>query len=395
MSMADIFKINGLFLKWALLFWVIVLFGGLGSGMEKEVVEPIYHGITAAGLLGLALHGVLNIYYGLIKEFSIGEIIYTAAALLIGWVGIFAIIEKMATATPLYSGAFIFIAGMVALLFWSNRVSQKESENEVKPERPLDDVTIRGGASVFSFGPNKYHLVQRNSTGKNTPAEQFERKLIRHIEKVLEVEPISRTGDKACYWTFKTPAGIAAELIVVGPGYNTISKLKDNERWLLRVREPKPGFVANWLARYFPENCSTVRDLGSSVQTQFNSSCLEIDKGLLEQEIELPLLGLTVSIAEANAHLDSLKRQSCAKQFTPEMLGFLHDLYVSHMCSLINDNSGPSLLGTKADLYRAQMFVSDSFLEKYPEMGGCEEEVYAIMNGIDLSTICNSSTRVH
>lgn len=394
-KMADIFKINGLFLRWALLLWVIVLSVGIATDMEKVVIEPIYHGISAAGLIGLAIYGVLNIYYGLIKDFSFGEIIYTAAALIFGWVGIFTIIEKMATPTPLYSGLMLFLAGMAVLWFWFNRSSSKETKEEHRPERPLDDVTIRGGASVFSFGPNKYHLVRRESTGKNTPAEKFERKLIRHIEKTLEIEPISRTGDKACYWTFKTPAGISAELIVLGPGYNTRSKLKDGERWLLRVREPKPGFVANWLAKYFPDNCSTVRDLGSSMQTQFNSRCLETDKDLFAQEVEIPLIGLTLSVEEAISQLNKTKQSACPKPFTSEMLGFLHDLYVSHMCKIINDRSGPSLLGTKADLYRAQMYVSDSFMEKYPEMEGCEEAVYEIMNGIDLSTICDSLARVH
>lgn len=396
--MNNVFRVNGLFLRWALLLWIALLLGVLATGVQKEIVEPIYQGITAAGLIGLAAYGVFNIYYGVIKAFSLGEIILTAFALLLGGIGIATVAKKMATPTPLYSGGFIYLAGMVLLWMWARRSAQRPSPDDEKPERPLDDYSIRGGASVFQYGPDSYRLVRRNSTGSNTPAERFERKLIRHIEKSLEVEPVSRKGDSASYWSFRTPGGIPVELIVIGPGYNTTRALKAGQRWLLRIREPKPGFVADWLANYFPEGCAVVRDLGRSIQTQFSSSWIENDRTIFDKAVEVPTLGLKMSVEEFSATIERLensRRGQFAESMSGEKMAVLKRLYIRHMCELINDDSGPSLLGTRADLFRAQMFVAASFVDIYPEMEGDEKMLFEIMDGIDLSSVCSEPEKVH
>lgn len=281
---------SGYYLRWALLAWILVLVGSLALSTDatRDTVEPVYQMVSAAATLGLVAYGLLNVYFGVIEDFSGTEILKTTAALFVGLVLVTAAWEKLGPGWLLGS-VLLFAAGMGLVLRWLYR--QLAGQNKAV-ERPHDDATVRGGASVFHYGSDAYRLVERKSTGKNTPAEQFERRLIRYIERKLAIQPISMAGTNASYWNLRFPSGGRAEMVVLGPGYNTALKLHEGERWLLRIREAKPGYFTGWIARHFPEGAGVSRNLGTEVQTQFASHKLGDDKAFFDQEIEVPDAGI-------------------------------------------------------------------------------------------------------
>lgn len=305
---------NSRYLRWALLAWILAIAIGLGvDGMAgSDLAEPIYLTVSFAGLLGLFSYGTLNIWFGVVKDFSATQILVTAAALFVGGVGLTAVISKLPP-LALLAGLLLFLAGMAGIYHWQQRLRQ-DNQSEL-PTAPLNDASIRGAGSIFQYGSDAYRMVARNTTGKNTPAEQFEKKLIRYLERKLEIEPLSMAGSNTSYWRLRLPSGISVELSVIGPGYNSGARIGENERWLLRVREPKPGFFANWLAKHFPAGAGISRDLGAEIQTQFASSQLEDDKLFFGQDIEVPIVGIRLSPEAAISLLDNLEAHTGS---TPE-----------------------------------------------------------------------------
>lgn len=298
------------FLRWALFAWIlaIAISLGLDPTLGATHAETLYQIVSLAGLLGLVLFGVLNVYFGVFKDFSATQILITAAALLVGGVGISAVSHKQGIAA-LATGGLLFLVGMAALWRWQARRQKAEAAAQAIA-RPLDDATIRGGASIFKYGHDAYRLVERNSTGRNTPAERFEKKLIRYIERKLEVQPLSMKGTNASYWSFRLKAGGHVELVVIGPGYNTSAKLGDNERWLLRIREAKPGFFGNWMAKHFPDGAGVTRDLGTEIQIQFASSKAVDERRFFDQDIEAPVVGVQIPLEAAIGLLDYLEQST-------------------------------------------------------------------------------------
>lgn len=313
-ALQHLHQANGRYLRWALLAWILAIAVGLGiDGMAgSEWAEPIYLAVSLAGLLGLLSYGTLNIWFGIVKDFSATQILITAAALFVGGVGLTAVTSKLPP-PGLLAGLLLFLAGMAGIWHWQRR--QRQDDQSELPTPPLNDASIRGAGSIFQYGSDAYRMVARNTTGKNTPAEQFEKKLIRYLERKLEIEPLSMAGSNTSYWRLRLPSGIPVELSVIGPGYNSSAKIGTNERWLLRVREPKPGFFANWLAKHFPAGAGISRDLGAEIQTQFASSQLEDDRAFFGRDIEVPVVGIRLSPEAVVNLLDSLEARTGS---TPE-----------------------------------------------------------------------------
>mgnify|MGYP001809886720 CR=1 FL=1 len=262
-------------LRWALLAWIVTTAGQLimGDGPHADIAETAYRMVTGIGLMALAWFGLLNVYYGVIKDFSVGQIVLTTAALGIGGYGGYVAFQVMPVAFFAAAVACL-VAGEAAIGGWLWRGAKRAARRDTAP--PLHEPTLRGKGSVLATGPDGVHMVPRHETGKNTPAERFERRLIRHIERALSVEAISMAGTNASYWRFRLPnGGQVVELIVIGPGCNTALKLRDGERWLLRIREYKPCQFTEWLRQHFGADAQGVtRNLGASLQTQFASSML-------------------------------------------------------------------------------------------------------------------------
>lgn len=317
-----LYHTSGNFLRWALLAWVLAIAAGfaLDGTAGKDYAEPIYQTVSLSALIGLLLYGLLNVYFGVIKDFSMAQILVTTAALFVGGVGISAVAVKQ-SGLALAVGGLLFLLGMAAV--WHGLMRQKRVEaNQDAIARPLDDATIRGGSSVFHYGSDAYRFVERNSTGKNTPAEQFEKKLIRYIERQLEIQPVSMKGSYASYWNIRLKSGGRAELVVLGPGYNTRAKIKDGERWLLRIREAKPGYFTRWIASHFPEAVAVTRDLGAEMQTQFSCSQLVDEKAFFDQGIEVPVVGIKYSVDEVIGVLEQMKQtQADAGKGEAELVG--------------------------------------------------------------------------
>ncbi|MEN6585625.1 MAG: hypothetical protein ABFE02_06175 [Sulfuricella sp.] len=303
-----LYRTNAQFLRWALLAWVISIAASLGlnESAASSYAEPLYQSVTLAGLAGLLLFGLLNIYFGVIKDFSATQILVSTAALFIGSVGLSAVFAKLSLPW-MAAGCVLFMLGMGGVWHGLGR-QRKTSHEQEPPARPMDDATIRGSASLFAYGSDKYAFVERMSTGRNTPAEQFEKRLIRHIERAMQVQPISRKGTGACYWNFRLKAGGLVELVVIGPGYNTSALLREGERWLLRIREEKPGFFTNWMREYFAGQAGMERDLGSEIQTQFASSQLADENAFFAQNIEVPVVGIKLSPEAAIGLLNAIEQ---------------------------------------------------------------------------------------
>jgi hypothetical protein len=306
-ALLQLYRANTLFLRWALLAWIVSIAVSLGldETFGPARAETLYQIVALVGLLGLGLFGLLNVYVGVIRNFSAAQILITSAALFIAGVGIAAVFDKQ-DGPGLAIGGALFLAGMSAVRRWQARQAKPDAAGEV-PARPMDDASIRGGASLFQYGHDAYRFVERNSTGRNTPAERFEKRLIRYIERKLDVRPISMKGSNASYWAFRLKSGGRVELVVIGPGYNTSAKLREDERWLLRIREAKPGFFANWMAGHFPPGAGMTRDLGAEVQHQLPSSKVPDERKFFDQDIEVPVLGVQLSPETAIGLMDYLE----------------------------------------------------------------------------------------
>lgn len=154
----------------------------------------------------------------------------------------------------------------------------------------MRNVGIHGDSSLTCGGIDHCDQVERNRTGRNTPAEVFEDRLIRHVEQHLGARALSLAGTNAGYWRFTLPGEKTSfDLAVIGPGYNTAETLKPGERWLLRVREAPPGRIAAWLRAHGddPGFRRTMPD--GTMQTQFASSRIGDESLFFAQCIPFPL----------------------------------------------------------------------------------------------------------
>lgn len=265
-------------LRWALLAWIMVtgILLAVDDGPQGDIAELSYQVATGIGFLTLAWFGLLSIYFRVIKDFSVTEILITTAALGIGGYGTHVSLSVLSPSLFTLS-VFIVILGQLTISIQLRRAISTGTPSPAS--LPVHEPTIRGTGAVLATGPDGVRMVQRQETGRNTPAERFERRLIRYIERALEVEAVSMAGSNASYWRFRLPnCGNVVEMIVVGPGYNTASTIKESERWLLRVREYKPCPFTEWLGQHFgPDVKGVIRDLGASRQTMFASSLLTDD----------------------------------------------------------------------------------------------------------------------
>lgn len=243
----------------ALLVWVVVIAGLLAAsdGAHAELAETGYRMATGMGLMALAWFGLLNIRYGLLHDFSVSQVVLTLFALGLGGFGVHVAFSTLALA-PFLAAAALFVLGEAAVVAWLRRRIRRATRQALRDE-----------------------------AGSNNPAERFERRLIRHVERALEVEAVAQSGTNSRYWSFRLPGrGEVVEMSVIGPGYNTSAPVRPGERWLLRVREPKPALFTPWIARHFgADDAGTTRDLGAQQQTQFASSLLADDRAFFDAAI--------------------------------------------------------------------------------------------------------------
>jgi hypothetical protein len=283
--MDRIFHASALYLRWALLAWVltmVVLFSMDNGGSVKDLQEPIYQMVFCAGVLGLVAYGCQNIYFGVYRDFSIWEIVRTSLILLFGGVLLTTAFEKMSFS--LFAGSVVtWLMGLSVLVHWLGWKTKMDAIPSSRPQPLMNDASIRGGGSLFAYGHDAFRIVSRRETGRNTPAEKFERKLIYYIEKHLQVEPVSMVGSNSNYWRFRLPNNEIVELVVIGPDYNTSAHVKD--KWILRIRESSTQRFTAWIAEHFPPHNCIVRKVGQDLQTQFGSHLLENDKEFFEKNI--------------------------------------------------------------------------------------------------------------
>lgn len=243
----------------ALLVWIVVVAGWLaaGDGAHAELAETSYRMATGMGFMALAWFGLLNIRYGLLRDFSVSQVVLTVFALGLGGFAVHVAFSTLALA-PFLAAAALFVLGEAAVVAWLRRRIRRATRQALRDE-----------------------------AGANNPAERFERRLIRHVERALEVEAVAQSGTNSRYWSFRLPGrGEVVEMSVIGPGYNTSAPVRPGERWLLRVREPKPALFTPWIARHFgADDAGTTRDLGAQQQTQFASSLLADDRAFFDAAI--------------------------------------------------------------------------------------------------------------
>jgi len=273
----------------ALLAWILVTAGRLavGDGWNDNLAETGYRMATGIGFMALAWFGTLNVYYGVVRDFSISQIVVTTFALGMGGFGVHVAFSTLSL-PPFLLAATMFVLGEAAIGALLSLKARREARHSVS--RPVIEPTIRGSGAVLNVGAEGVRLVPRNETGRNTPAERFEQRLIRHIERALEIEAVSMAGTNASYWRFRLadPPHVV-EMAVIGPGYNTASPMRPGERWLLRIREPKPCVFTDWIGKHFgPEGQGVTRNLGVLKQTQFASSLLDDDNEFFADPIPWP-----------------------------------------------------------------------------------------------------------
>ncbi|MDQ6993249.1 MAG: hypothetical protein Q9M31_07205, partial [Mariprofundus sp.] len=76
-------------------------------------------------------------------------------------------------------------------------------------------------------------------------------------------------GDGTNYWKLRM-GDDHIEMIIIANGFNISQKLKDEHKWILRIRESKPAAFTAWIGLHCPMNFGIVRKLpGNIVQTQF------------------------------------------------------------------------------------------------------------------------------
>ena len=301
-----LFNISRLYLRWlfmVLIIAIVIVFILQSIKIDAWVTLQV---LIYAVVSGLLIYAPLNLYFGAWRKMCPFELARSLIGLLISGTGISMLFQQ--PMPPLYSvvgGCLITVVTIYGMHRYCIRIQQQEeikskiAENEVTSElcqspisdnRPSDDASIRGKAAIFQYGDNKYYLSDRQHTGKNTAAERFERKFIRFLEHAFEVPILAYQGTGVHYWMFQ-PKGLPGpiEFIVIGHEFNTACSLKNEQRWLLRVRESKPGWFSRWIGQLFPSGITTERDLGAYIQTQFSSINVD-DKALFRQSLSLPVV---------------------------------------------------------------------------------------------------------
>ena len=303
-----LFNLSRLYLRWLfmlLLLAVVVVFGLQSINIEAWVIVQV---LIYALMSGLLIYAPLNLYFGAWCYFSPFELGRSLISFLIAGTGISMLFQQPMPPLPSVFGGCALTVVTIFLMhryciwllkkeeniattggFSQSELNAKEQPSAEVDNRPSDDASIRGKAAIFQYGNNKYVLSNRQNTGKNTAAERFERKLIRFLEHAFEVPILAYQGTGTHYWVFK-PTGFPGpiEFIVIGHEFNTACRLKEEQRWILRVREPKPGWFANWLSQLFPAGVALERNLGAYLQTQFPSLDVD-DKSLFSQPLSAPV----------------------------------------------------------------------------------------------------------
>ncbi len=265
--------------------------------------------LFAVALIGYA---VVQVVIGLRLEFSAGAVVYLALALLFGLTGL-KIVSMDAD-----GGWYLLIAGVsypllfAGLVYWQRRGAARRSvsSRQGTPREQDNDPGIRGSVSVFMTGSDSYRFVHRHPD-PDTRASRFQQKLLRYIERKLNRQLVAFSGDGCDYW--RVPSEISRiELMVIGNGFNTRSRLADGNPWILRVCETEPYRFTDWIARHFPDGCAMTRKMPDGRQrTQFAGRCIDDERAFFRQEIPPPdldslgSLGMTPS--EAMRLLDILE----------------------------------------------------------------------------------------
>lgn len=285
-----------------LLIVVVVVFVLQSLHIDAWIIVQV---LIYAVVSGLFIYAPLNLYFGAWRNLCPFELTRSLIGFLISGTGIAMLFQQ--PIPPLYSvfgGFFLTIVSIFCMHRYciqlqrqeeiNNNISQSEVNNEtcqapISDNRPSDDASIRGKAAIFQYGNNKYYLSDRQHTGKNTAAERFERKFIRFLELAFEVPILAYQGTDVHYWMFQ-PKGLPGpiEFIVIGHEFNTACSLKIEQRWILRVREPKCGWFCRWIGQLFPSGIAIERDLGAYIQTQFSSINVD-DKALFRQSLSVPV----------------------------------------------------------------------------------------------------------
>lgn len=286
-----------------LIIAVVIVFALQSIKIDAWVTVQV---LIYAVVSGLLIYAPLNLYFGAWRNMCPFELARSLIGILISGTGISMLFQQpMPYLYSVVGGCLITVIFIYGMHCYCIRLQQKEeikskiAENEVNSEiwqpqisdnRPSDDATIRGKAAIFQYGNNKYYLSDRQHTGKNTAAERFERKFIRFLEHAFEVPILAYQGTGVHYWMFQ-PKGLPGpiEFIVIGHEFNTACSLKNEQRWILRVREPKPGWFSRWIGQLFPSGIKIERDLGAYIQTQFSSINVD-DKALFRQSLSLPVV---------------------------------------------------------------------------------------------------------
>lgn len=67
-----------------------------------------------------------------------------------------------------------------------------------------------------------------------------------------------------------------------------------------------------------------------------------------------------------------------------ELIAEIKKTYIEEYRRWSDTTHGPSLIGTKADLYRLQMLVMDSYAEKYPEVDWYYKDIMGELDKVAL-----------
>jgi len=279
----NLHQVNIKLFLFSLIVWVVVLFGGLLLDIGPDM-DQVYKPVTMAMAISLLVFGILHIWFGIIKDFSFDSIFRTVISLFIPLALLNGFIEGRWSVTHLMVAAILYALGLLGMYQFQSRQKIKQEENQKKKQEENGDTSIRGNASIFQTGSDSFKLVYRNNINSETQAKKFEGRLIRFLEKKLDIIPRSMSGDNCDYWRINIP-NYWVELIVIGTGFNTVSKLKSENDWLLRIREPQDKF-SQWIAPLFVEQKGVVRSLGKGkFQYQFSSNDVANIKSFFKQKL--------------------------------------------------------------------------------------------------------------
>ncbi len=248
-----------------------------------EVAEYIFRSGFALFTLALLGYASMQWLYGLRQAFSMTALLYSLGAALLGLA-----LLKIVVEDPLGRGYLLTAAIVYGLLALAAVAVLKRHGRRDRMQREQDnDPGVRGSVSIFQTGSQDYRLVRRHAD-PGTEASHFQTRLLRYIERKTGRKLYAFSGDGCDYWKLADDDS-DLQLMVIGPGFNTRSRLRPDNPWILRIRESAPWRYSKWLEAHFPEGCGRRRELpGGLLQTQLSARCLGGIRDFFAQDIEPP-----------------------------------------------------------------------------------------------------------